>query len=167
MQIVTGTALEFVVQVLRAESLFGSVYGFAVAFQPTAEDLNSSSCSWNFHTRDINDDAFRSYPRLHHVDRYVQKNHSEPMPLAKAARIAAMERTYFSAFFHREVGVTFTDWLQYVRIARSLSLLSSRDYSITEVAAQAGFESLRTFERTFRKWTSLTPQAFKKLASPC
>lgn len=164
MQIVTGAALEFQGRVLRVESLSNSIYGFAVAFQESTDDFNCST--WNFHIKNINNGAFRYCPRLNGLDRYVRENHSESIPLAKAARIAAMERTYFSAFFHEKVGVTFTDWLQYVRVARALSLFSSRDYSITEVAEQAGFEKLRTFQRIFKKWTSLTPQAFKKLASP-
>ena len=63
--------------------------------------------------------------------------------------MAAMEKTYFSSFFHSKVGITFSNWLQYLRVAQAVKLLETGDYSITEVAFQVGFNDLRTFERTF------------------
>lgn len=182
-KVTAGTALEFVGKVLRVEKISDQTYGFAIEFVGRKERLGrqagrpSRSAGeelrvpegpkpWSFELKNINEGAFEYYQRLRKVQRYVAENFSESIPLAKAARIAAMERTYFPAFFHDKVGVTFSDWLQYVRIAKALNLMSSGDYSITEVAHEVGFENLRTFERTFKKWTSLTPRAFKKLTRP-
>ncbi len=38
---------------------------------------------------------FDYYPRLKRLRQYVEKSYSEPIPLEKAAGIAALESTYF------------------------------------------------------------------------
>ena len=86
--------------------------------------------------------------------------------MEKAAGQAAMEKTYFSFFFRKKVGVTFSSWLQYLRVAKAMSMMEEMDYSITEVAYAVGFQELSTFQKAFKKWTHLTPREFKKLARP-
>lgn len=45
-------------------------------------------------------------------------------------------------------------------------MLSGRDYTITSIAFNVGFQELRTFERAFKNYTGMTAQAFKKLVQP-
>ncbi len=107
---------------------------------------------------------FDYYPRLKRLRQYVEQSYSEPIPLEKAAGIAALESTYFSSYFRAKVGITFTDWLRQVRVKKAVELMKARDFSITEVAYEVGFGDLRTFERAFKKHTQMTPIAFKNSA---
>jgi AraC-like DNA-binding protein len=77
-----------------------------------------------------------------------------------------MESTYFSDFFHKKAGLTFSTWLQFLRIGKALELLRRENCSITEVASGSGFNDLSTFQKAFRKWTSLTPSEFKSIVRP-
>ncbi|MDA2939275.1 AraC family transcriptional regulator, partial [Acidobacteria bacterium AH-259-A15] len=86
--------------------------------------------------------------------------------LKEAAQIAGLEKKYFSVFFHEKVGMTFTGWLAHVRVARAMELIKTRNYSITEVAYAVGFGDLRTFQRAFKKCTTLTPREFKNSVRP-
>jgi len=110
--------------------------------------------------------AFDYYPRLKKLHEYVEQSYSEPLPLGKAARIAALESSYFSSYFRAKVGITFTEWLRQVRIEKAMELMRASDFSITEVAYEVGFVSLGAFERAFKQHTRMTPMEFKKSARP-
>ena len=47
----------------------------------------------------INGRVFDCDPRLKRLHEYVEQNYSEPIPLGKAARIAALGKSYFSSYF--------------------------------------------------------------------
>ena len=113
-----------------------------------------------------NQRALEYYSRLKRVKEHVDRNLSEEISLEDAAQIAATEKTYFSTFFRKKVGITFTDWLRRLRVAKAMEIIRSRDLSITEVAYEVGFGDLRTFERAFKKYTKLTPREFKQSVLP-
>jgi AraC-like DNA-binding protein len=180
LEIRMGDGLMITGEVLRVERLFDSHYGFAVRF--ASADASSSLSNddgafqsaapgvlselYQLELRTLNERAFSYYPRLERVRNYVEDNLCEEITLEDAAKVAAMERTYFSYFFRQKLGVTFSAWLQYLRVSRALDLIRSRDHSITEVAFAVGFNELSTFQKAFKRWTSLTPRDFKKLARP-
>lgn len=115
----------------------------------------------------IRHDAFSYYARLERLERFVEKHYFEPLPLAIAARVAGLEKTYFSRFFHEKTGVCYHDWVSWVRVSHAIELLKRRNLSLTETAFSVGFEDLGTFERACKKCTGLTPRRLKKRARPC
>ncbi len=179
-RISSGGALQLTGRVIRVDDLAGGEQSFAVKFDKfdveiaVPEDVRlETQANWHLQTpwvlelRQINERAFDYYPALRKVFNFVSEHYSDPISLEKVAAVATMERTYFSSFFHAKVGITFSHWLQYLRVAQAVKLLEAGDYSVTEVAFYVGFNDLRTFERTFRKWSNLAPREFKSLASPC
>lgn len=183
LEIRLGSGLVFTAEVVRVSKLFDGNFGFAVKFlnsvptelqelSPGLEDHADSEVSeqkkpvYQLQLKDLNREAFSYYRPLGRVQEYVDEHYSEEIPLEKAAGQAAMEKTYFSFFFRKKVGVTFSSWLQYLRVAKAMSMMESMDYSITEVAFAVGFQELSTFQKAFKKWTHLTPREFKKLARP-
>jgi AraC-like DNA-binding protein len=109
---------------------------------------------------------FSYYLSLQRVREYVEKNLSEPISLRAAASAAGLEEKYFSAFFHRKTGVCFRNWLAGRRVDRAIEILTQHDDTITSVAANVGFQDLRTFERSFKRLTGLTPREFKRSVAP-
>jgi AraC-like DNA-binding protein len=182
LEIQLGGGLVFRGQVVRLAGSIQDKFGFAVRF-PEGENLHHPdsaegegasdddgaegwSDAYQLELRRLNEEAFAYYDRLERVRDFVQTNYAEEITLETAAGVAAMERTYFSFFFRRKVGVTFRSWLQYVRIAKALEMIKSKDRSITDVAFSVGFNELSTFQKAFKRWTSLTPREFKRLARP-
>ena len=104
----------------------------------------------------VNEGAFLYYARLRRVKEHIGLNYSEEMSLDKAARIAATEKTYFSTFFRKKVGITFTDWLRRIRVAKAIDIMKTRNQSICDIAFEVGFGDLRSFERAFKRSTNLT-----------
>ena len=113
-----------------------------------------------------NNEIFNYDPRLENVRRYVDEHLADPLPLGRVAKVAGLERKYFSSFFHQQVGMCFRDWLAAKRIDRAVQMIRSANYTITHVALSAGFSSLRAFERAFKKTMGMSPRAFKKQVRP-
>ena len=114
----------------------------------------------------VNHGAFQYYTRLQRVKEHVDQYYSEEISLEKAARIAATEKTYFSTFFRKKVGITFTDWLRRLRVAKAIEIMKTRNASICEIAFEVGFGDLRSFERAFKRYTNLTAREFKQTMLP-
>lgn len=118
-------------------------------------ELNSTPAEMNFR-------AFEYYRPLMRIKKFIDINYGEEISLNQAARVAAMERCYFSTFFRRKVGINFRDWLRLIRIQKAMAMFAQEDYSISEVAFAVGFADLSTFERAFKKVTKLTPREYKR-----
>jgi len=114
----------------------------------------------------INWRAFDYYPRLRRVREHLEKHISDPLPTTAAADIACLNASYFSSFFRSKVGVRYTEWARLVRIERAMDILKSENRSIREVACDVGYAGLRTFERAFKRHTSLTQSEFKRMVRP-
>ena len=114
----------------------------------------------------INNDAFQNDSRLRRIKRHVDQHYSEEISLEKAAQIAATEKTYFSTFFRKKVGITFTDWLRQIRVAKAIEIIKTRNQSICDTAFEVGFGDLRSFERAFKRYTNMTAREFKKSVLP-
>ena len=97
-------------------------------------------------------EAFSYYDRLSPVLRFVTANVATPISLDGAAKVAGLERKYFSAFFHSKVGATFTEWIRVLRVCRAMELMRAHDDSIIRTAFAAGFRDVRTFERAFKRY---------------
>jgi LacI family transcriptional regulator len=62
---------------------------------------------------------------------------------------------------HQATGGGLHQWRQQQRIELAKSLLCRRDLSLAEVAKQAGFGTLQTFQRTFRTLVGISPKAYR------
>ena len=54
-------------------------------------------------------------------------------------------------------------YIQNYRINRAMALLRTSTLTIADVAEEAGFGSPQAFSRIFKKETSYTPRAYRKL----
>jgi AraC-like DNA-binding protein len=60
-----------------------------------------------------------------------------------------------------ELGTTFSELRDDQRRQRALLLLDNRALSISDVATRLGYTELPNFTRAFRKWTGMTPAAYR------
>lgn len=110
--------------------------------------------------------VFEYYPNLKRLRGYVLDRLDRSISLADAASVAGLERKYFSAFFHRRVGIPFSHWITLLRLARAIELIQREDNTLGIVAAKAGFTDRRSFERAFKRYLRLTPREFRGAVRP-
>ena len=86
---------------------------------------------------------------------------------ADAARYMNFSEAYFSRFFKKAVGMTFSQYLNRVKTEAAVRLLQDeKNTAVTEIAMRCGFNTIRNFNRIFRDITGYTPKTLPPQFSP-
>ena len=86
----------------------------------------------------------------------------EDLRLTDLQRIFPISRSYLSQLFNRELGQSFSDYVNQFRIEESKRLMDAEpNASIQEIAERSGFHSISTFRRAFQKCTGTIPSEYK------
>ena len=76
-----------------------------------------------------------------------------------AAKFMSFSEPYFSNYFYKMSGMTFSQYLNYVKTEKAIKLLTdTKKMPITEIAIQCGFGTIRNFNRVFKKITGYSPK---------
>jgi YesN/AraC family two-component response regulator len=94
----------------------------------------------------------------------IQLRYWDSLTLAGLARELGMSKYHLSHRFREATGMTFRGCLLRTRLERAKVLLSRTDDSITEVAHAVGFGDLPRFDKLFKRYTRLTPSAYRSAA---
>ena len=71
--------------------------------------------------------------------------------------------SHFSRLFSSLTGMTFSKYLNVLKTEKAIFLLQNDEKrNITEISATCGFDSIRTFNRVFKKLTNYTPKSLPK-----
>ena len=93
--------------------------------------------------------------------RLIQLRYWDNLSLAGLARELGMSKYHLSRRFKGAMGVTFRSYLLRTRLERAKVLLARDQGAITEVAQTVGFGDLPRFDKLFKRYTGLTPSAYR------
>jgi len=99
---------------------------------------------------------------MHKVKEYMNFHYSRKLTLEEAASVVGYSPAYFSRIFKEEMGTTFKEALNAIRIERSKHLLLSSSASISDVCSMVGFNDQSYYCKVFRRLTGVTPDRFRK-----
>jgi len=103
-----------------------------------------------------------SADKVQEVARYISENFSQELTLEDAAKMACMERTYFSKRFKKLTGVGFYEYLTKTRLTEAQRLLTQTQLPVGEIAERCGFSSGNYFGDVLRSYTGLSPTAWRR-----
>ncbi len=95
--------------------------------------------------------------------RYISDNFREGISIETVADSLGLNADCLSRKFSVTVGMTVTEYIRYLRVCHSATLLLN-GFSVSDSAFNSGFSSLRTFNRSFRQILGVTPTEY--LRSP-
>lgn len=93
---------------------------------------------------------------------YMDENYDKPHSMEEHARNLGMSLTSFKRNFSKVFSDTPNNWINKKRLDKAAFLLSTTDYTITEICFLVGFESLSHFIKLFKNTYGLTPGHYKK-----
>ena len=91
----------------------------------------------------------------------LETEYFKPLRAADLAARFGYSESRFSHLFSQHVGYTIPTYLSMLRCRKAVRLLRDSDLSISDISMQVGFDSLRTFYRTFRAQYGTTPSAYR------
>ena len=69
-----------------------------------------------------------------------------------------MAPAYFSRYFKKMSGLTFSQYLNVLRVEKAIELLTGQEQlTMTDVMSRCGFNTLRNFNRVFKEITGFAP----------
>lgn len=101
--------------------------------------------------------------KLEKVFEYINRNFSQKIELHTLAEIAFMSPNYFSTFFKLSTGFTPIEYLNKIRITKSIELLRETDLTISQIALDCGFNNLANFNKIFKHFTETTPSQIRRV----
>lgn len=93
---------------------------------------------------------------------YIDKNYNENISLKSIAEAVNANQYYLSHIFKEEIGFSPMQYVTRRRIGEAQNLLINTQLSITEIAANVGYNNSNYFQNVFRKAVGLTPGNYRK-----
>lgn len=103
-----------------------------------------------------------SDPRLQAVLLHIHQHYSESLKIEDLVKYIPLSQRSLERIFKKETGLTLNKYLQMVRIIKSIELLSSNEFSISEIAYLVGYRSLQAFTNSFLSVMQMRPTDFAK-----
>lgn len=101
-------------------------------------------------------------PPIRQAVRYIRANFTRPLSLQAISEDIYLHPTYLSNLFKKQTGLSVVDYINYCRIERAKELLVEPQNKIYWVMEMVGFVNARYFSQIFKKYTGLTPTAYKQ-----
>ena len=97
----------------------------------------------------------------HRIIDFTEKNFRENISLADVAEALGYEYHYFSRCFKRLFNMNFKTFLNHYKFNYAKELMLNTDMSLSEIAMESGFGSLRNFNRIYLRFANETPKTQK------
>lgn len=95
------------------------------------------------------------------IFKFVEESFSGKCTLRDLSKSTSYSYEYLSKYFRDRTGITFTDYVCNYRISEACYVLQNSEQSILQTSLECGFDSLRSFNRNFKKALGITPSEYK------
>lgn len=97
------------------------------------------------------------------VVNYCAHNFSKELSLSILEEELHISKYYISHLFSNRLKVRFNDYINSLRISDACRQLRQTDKTITEISECVGFNTLRTFNRSFMKLKGVSPSEYRRM----
>ena len=94
---------------------------------------------------------------------YISKNYAADIDLEMTADYVNKSKNYFSYLFKKEMGVSFVEYLNQVRIEEAKKLLETTDEKSYEISKRVGYSDNKYFSIVFKKYTGMSPAQYRNM----
>lgn len=95
--------------------------------------------------------------RVEQVMFLLKQNLANPPSLEELGKKIGCSHFYLSRIFSTQTGQTITQYLRQLRMEKAAELLKTREYNVTEVAMEVGYNSLSHFSAAFQETFGCCP----------
>lgn len=144
---------------LESGCLSGHLYGESLATALSSHLLQQHSTSSGAESNFTG--GLPKY-KLSKVLEYINDNLERDLTLTELKSVVQMSTYHFARLFKQSTGVTPHFYVMNCRIERAKTLLAQKELSIAEICSKLGFRSPSHFSALFRKFTTVTPKAYRE-----
>ena len=95
------------------------------------------------------------------IKEYFLANMKEDISLTSLAEHLGISAGYCSKIVKEKTALSFLEYLNFVRLDEAEKLLANTDMKVIEICYEAGFHSIQSFNRNFKKYKGMTPNRYR------
>ncbi|MNJ56780.1 Arabinose operon regulatory protein [compost metagenome] len=100
-------------------------------------------------------------PKLQVIQQYIEQHLADNITSIDMARHLYLNPSYFSRYFKRMTGATFTDYVHQYKMKLATKMLKMSNQNLESMAIGLGYSDRTYFSKVFKKYVGLTPSEFK------
>lgn len=93
---------------------------------------------------------------------YLKENYRKRLTLGEICHYTNKSNTSFNRFIKKHTGITFTNYLNYIRTGFAARKLIETTDNVADVAASSGFNNLAHFNRIFKNIYGIPPLRYRQ-----
>ena len=101
----------------------------------------------------------------YHIDRalaFIRANYSNGLRVSDVANYLGISRNYLFSLFYQHLGQSPQEYLSSFRLGCARELLTTTDYSVSEIALLCGYKNAGIFAGAFKRKYMIPPSLFQK-----
>ena len=108
------------------------------------------------------DDTKAVSAAVEETKKYIEKHFSEKLMRDDMAKNVYLNADYLSRIFHKEMGMSISDYIIKVRMEYAKESLANTKYSITHISEMCGYYNFSYFTKIFKKFFGVSPAEYRK-----
>lgn len=105
----------------------------------------------------------KNFKRIELVLKYSNAHYAEPITLSEIASVACFQEDYFCHFFKKNMGMTYTQYLNELRLSHIYNDIIRSDLPLKNILEKHGFRNYKLFRKMFYEDFQMTPMQYRKL----
>lgn len=106
-----------------------------------------------------NDDSATVIKRMYY---YMEKNYDKDLKVESFAKMFNYNSSYLGKIFRKEMGESFNNILDTIRIINAKRLLLETDMKVYQISEQVGYSNIDYFYLKFKKYVGVSPKEYKR-----
>ncbi|MBQ4899704.1 response regulator transcription factor [Paenibacillus sp. Marseille-P2973] len=102
-------------------------------------------------------------PVVQQVLNTIQNSYNQDLSLKTLANTYKIHPVYLGQLFHKEVGESFTEYINRYRIDKAKEMLKTTHQKVHEIARNVGYWETGYFYKQFKRYVGVSPTEFKGL----
>lgn len=104
----------------------------------------------------------KTFGRIQTILDYLDSNYSSPISLDEISKVACLQKEYFCHFFKKNMGITYTNYLNDLRLSKIRDDLVDTDLPVKLILEKHGFTNYKLFRKMFGETFGCTPTTYRK-----
>ena len=100
-------------------------------------------------------------PKLQVIQQYIDQHLDDNITSIDMARYLFLNPSYFSRYFKRLTGLTFTDYVHQYKMKMATKMLRMSGQNLESLAMELGYSDRTYFSKVFKKYVGTTPSEYK------
>lgn len=104
----------------------------------------------------------KNYEKLAHIMDYTNEHYKNPISINEIAAVACFQKEYFCHYFKKNMGLTYLEYLNELRLSHVCEDLLSTELPLKTVLENNGFSNYKLFRKLFYHKFELTPTQYRQ-----